>query len=251
VEAGRRVGAAAQGAYREAVGAARRESPLLSALLPLALLLLPLLLFTWLMRGAASKIEQQAPQAAVAPAPDRPRIEAATEVRAPEPSQPVTTADRPLIPTSLTVRELRLPDGVTLSLPESSFLHEVYKYLTDATATQGRAFVFDGLDYDNVTIRPRPETETAVTNLSALLHAFPRVNLRIDGHTDPTGDQAADRNRSLAQAEALKVMLVRAGVPSDRITTAGLGSEHPVTTNDTPEGRAKNRRIELSLTKPT
>jgi outer membrane protein OmpA-like peptidoglycan-associated protein len=282
VEAGRRVGATAHGAYRETVGAAPEAPPLLSALLPLALLLLPLLLFTWLMRGAASHVAQThvaQPNIAVAereapvqppvvetppqpapvqprvvetptqPAPIQPRVVETAEVRVPEPSRPEVTAPRLFVPTSLNLSAVRLPDGVTLKLPESSFLNEIYKYLAAATTTQGRAFVFDGLDFDDATIRVRPETETVVTNLTSLLRAFPAVTLRIEGHTDPSGDPVADRNRSLARAEALKDLLVKAGVPGSRLTTVGLGSEKPVVSNDTTEGRAKNRRIELSLHK--
>jgi outer membrane protein OmpA-like peptidoglycan-associated protein/uncharacterized membrane protein YeaQ/YmgE (transglycosylase-associated protein family) len=250
VEAGRRAGATVQGAYRETVGTARQTSPLLSALLPLAALLLPLLIFTWAMSGAASKIAQQnAETAAARQAPAQPQVVAAPEVRVSDPSPLETTNKTRLIPTTLIMRELRLPGGATLNLPESSFLNEVHKYLSDATATQRRSFVFDGLDFNNATIRVSPETETAVSNVSALLRAFPTVALRIVGYTDATGDPAADRDRSLAQAETLKDLLVKAGVPTDRITTEGLGSEKPVATNDTPEGRAKNRRIELSLSK--
>jgi outer membrane protein OmpA-like peptidoglycan-associated protein len=220
------------------------------------------------MRGAASNIGQpnigqpnievaarSAPvqprvvEAPARPAPAQPQAAETPEVRVPEPSRPETTASQPIVPTTLNLSEVRLPDGATLKLPGSSFLNAIYKYLSDATATQSRAFVFDGLDFDDATIRVRPEIATAVTNLSSLLRAFPSVTLRIEGHTDPSGDPAADRNRSLARADALKDLLVKAGVPSTRITTVGLGSEKPVAPNDTTEGRAKNRRIELALSK--
>jgi outer membrane protein OmpA-like peptidoglycan-associated protein/uncharacterized membrane protein YeaQ/YmgE (transglycosylase-associated protein family) len=274
VEAGRRVGATAQGAYRETVGVAQQASPMLSALLPLALLLLPLMLFTWFMRGAASKIEaapppapvqprvvERPPQPALAqprvaetttqPAPAQPRVAETSEHRVAEPTRSETPASTRLVPTTFNVSEVKLPDGVTLKLPESSFVHAIYKYLSDAATTSGQGFVFDGLDFDDAKIQVRPEIETAVTSLTSLLRAFPKVTVKIEGHTDASGDPAADRNRSLARADALKDLLVKAGVPGDRLTTAGLGGEKPVASNETPEGRAKNRRIELSFSKST
>lgn len=260
VEAGRRVGATAQGAYREAVGVARQGSPMLSALLPMALLLLPLLLFTWFMRGAASRIEAvpspapvqpQVAERPAQPAPAQPRVAEITERAATEPTRSEAPSSPRLVPTTFNVSEVRLPDGVTLKLPESSFVHAIYKYLSDATTTsgQGQAFVFDGLDFDDAKLLVRPEIEAAVASLTSLLRAFPKATVKIEGHTDPSGDPAADRNRSLARADALKDLLVKAGVPGDRLTTAGLGSEKPVATNETSEGRAKNRRIELSFSK--
>jgi OmpA-OmpF porin, OOP family len=270
VEAGKRVGATAHGAYRETVGVAREGSPLLSALWPLAALLLPLLLFSWLMRGAASKIEAAPAPAPVqprvverptqpapaqprvetpAPAPVQPRVSDRTETRPVEPSQARTPITETVVPTALNLSEVRLPDGVTLKLPESSFLNAIYKYVADTTATQSQAFGFDGLDFDGTAIRVRPEIETAVSTLANMFRAFPKVTVRIEGHVDPSGDPAVDRTQSLARADAVKDLLVRSGVPSDRVTTAGLGSEKPLATNETAEGRAKNRRIELSLSK--
>ena len=263
--AGTREGARPERPYRETVRTPR-ESQLISALLPLALLLLAIPLLGWLMRGSPKIVEPDKEQAArpapvqssVAqtpnepikrPAPVQPSVVQTSEVRVPEPNRPETTASSTVMPTAHKVNELRLPDGVTLQVPETSFLSPMYKYLTDATATSSGKFIFEGLEFDDAGIRVRPETETAVASLTEMLRAFPSVALRIEGYTDQSADPAADRNWSLARAEALKDMLVKAGVPSNRLTTAGLGSEHPVASNDTAEGRAKNRRIELSLSK--
>jgi outer membrane protein OmpA-like peptidoglycan-associated protein/uncharacterized membrane protein YeaQ/YmgE (transglycosylase-associated protein family) len=242
--AGRRVGAAAEQAYQETVGL---RSPLLSALLPLGLLLLAIPLLGWFMRGAANIARPPVEDVALRPAP---RQALATDT----PPAPVAEAPRrestiasTLVPTTLKLSELRLPDGVSLQVPESSFLNTIYKYLSDATAAKSREFVFEGLEFADAKVHALPET--AVTSLSKLIRGFPSVTLRIIGHTDPSGDPAADQKISLARADSLKDLLVNAGVPSDRITTAGLGSDHPVASNDTSEGRAKNRRIELSLSK--
>jgi len=88
-----------------------------------------------------------------------------------------------------------------------------------------------------------------VTRLSTLLGAFPNVTLRIDATTDRSADPAADKRRSLERAEALKSLLVKAGVPADRIKTSGSGSDKPAASSDTPERGAKADRIELSLEK--
>jgi outer membrane protein OmpA-like peptidoglycan-associated protein len=243
--AGTRVAAAAERGYREAV---REGSPLLSALLPLALLLLAIPLLGWILRGAANGVQPET-ELAIRPAPAQRAVTERPVPRLTEPSRPEATRAPMLTPTTFTVSDFRLPDGVTLQLPESSFLSAIYKYLSDTTATTSSAFVFDGLEFDDTKIRTLPETETAVANLTKLMRAFPSVKLRIEGHTDPSGDAAADQKQSLARADALKDLLVKAGVPSDRLTTAALGSERPVASNDTAEGRAKNRRIVLSLTK--
>ena len=297
--AGKRVEATAREGYRETVGAARAGTPWLAALLPLLLLALPLLAFTYMMRGTTAKLIKQAenvqvnvPQVQVPhvkvpevqpseiptpatptslvqvphvkvpevqpseiPTPATPTsLVQVPHVKVPEvqPSEmPTPATPPPLVATTYVEKllEIKLPDGKSLNLPESSFLNEVYKYLKDAAATRGRTFVFDGLDFDAATIKVRPETETAVTHLTTLLEAFPNVRLRIDAHTDRSADPATDKWLSLERAEALKSLLVKAGVPAYRIKTSGLGSERPVASNDTPEGRVKNRRIELSLDK--
>jgi OmpA-OmpF porin, OOP family len=249
VDTSHRIGATARGAYRETAGAVREGIPWLAALAPLLLLAIPLLAFTYLMSGAAATLIKKAEEnrgnvpIANPTVVTTPKVQP-TEIPAP-PNSP------PLVETTYVEKllDVKLPDGKSLKLPAASFLNGVYRYLTDATATQGRAFTFDGLDFDAANIKMRPEAESAVTQLTTLLGAYPNVKLRIDAYTDPSNDSAADKRVSVERAEALKSLLVKAGVPADRIKTSGFGGEKPVATNNTPEDRAKNRRIELWLDK--
>jgi len=67
----------------------------------------------------------------------------------------------------------------------------------------------------------------------------------VEGYTDSVGSDAANQKLSKDRAEAVRVYLVSKGVPSDKITSVGKGKANPVASNDTPEGRANNRRVEI------
>ena len=68
-----------------------------------------------------------------------------------------------------------------------------------------------------------------------------------EGHTDNTGRVEVNELLSFKRAEAVKKYLIKLGVPADRIVAIGRGSRMPIATNDTPEGRAKNRRVVMTL----
>jgi OmpA-OmpF porin, OOP family len=79
-----------------------------------------------------------------------------------------------------------------------------------------------------------------------MLDGHPDLRLRIEGHTDDTGNPDSNRTLSERRADAVKAFLVAEhGIDEDRLETAGLGPDQPVAPNDTPEGRQQNRRVEL------
>jgi outer membrane protein OmpA-like peptidoglycan-associated protein len=71
--------------------------------------------------------------------------------------------------------------------------------------------------------------------------------LTIEGHTDAIGSEEANVQLSRARAAAVRDQLVQRGLPPDELVTRGFGESRPVSSNDTEEGRARNRRIELHI----
>ena len=71
--------------------------------------------------------------------------------------------------------------------------------------------------------------------------------VRVVGHTDSTGSDAINNPLSLQRAESVKNFLEDRGVPASRIETVGRGSREPIASNDTADGQAKNRRVEIFL----
>jgi K(+)-stimulated pyrophosphate-energized sodium pump len=80
------------------------------------------------------------------------------------------------------------------------------------------------------------------------LKAYPNAQVQLSGYTDNTGDATANQTLSQQRADAVKASLVNSGVGGDRITTAGYGQDKPIASNDTEEGKAQNRRLEMTVT---
>jgi predicted CXXCH cytochrome family protein len=82
------------------------------------------------------------------------------------------------------------------------------------------------------------------------LRESPSVNVNIFGHTDNTGSADYNQELSKQRAEAVKNQLILNGIMPERIRAIGLGDSFPKVSNDTPEGRQQNRRVELLVTPP-
>ena len=107
----------------------------------------------------------------------------------------------------------------------------------------GRVALYINFEFAKATLRP--DSAPVVAQVLALLKADPTLRLSIEGHTDDIGPAPLNQTLSNDRAAALMAALTTAGIPPARLTSIGYGATKPLTTNDTSEGRARNRRVEL------
>jgi len=93
----------------------------------------------------------------------------------------------------------------------------------------------------------RPGGEEALRGFAARVAGYGDPVLRVKAHTDVDGSESYSLGLSEDRAERVRAMLVEAGLSPVRVAAAGFGGEFPVAGNDTEEGRARNRRLEIEI----
>jgi outer membrane protein OmpA-like peptidoglycan-associated protein len=116
--------------------------------------------------------------------------------------------------------------------------------ISQVLASTGK-YVSHAIQFDTGSDQLRPESINVIKEVAAALQKQPALKLRIEGHTDSTGDAAKNLDLSKRRAESVKGALVKLGISPDRLTTEGFGQTKPLAPNDTPQGRAENRRVEF------
>ncbi len=127
----------------------------------------------------------------------------------------------------------------------ASLLAQFSKVLDTRESDRGLVVNMSDVLFDTSRAELKPVAREHLARISGIVVAHPGLALRVEGHADSTG--TADFNQKLSEARAGSVRdyLVAQGIPGETITSAGLGSSVPVAPNDTADGRAKNRRVEL------
>lgn len=103
-------------------------------------------------------------------------------------------------------------------------------------------------DYNKSTIRP--ESRESLSKIAGVLKEYPKVRVQVEGHTDSIASEQYNQALSERRANAVRDTLIEFGVAPERIEAVGYGESRPVAPNDTPEGRADNRRTEFTILKP-
>jgi outer membrane protein OmpA-like peptidoglycan-associated protein len=109
-----------------------------------------------------------------------------------------------------------------------------------------KTLILEGVTFETGKSTLTPESETILTGVAESLVANDSIRVQVTGHTDNTGSLALNRRLSRARADAVRTYLISRGVAEDRLTARGFGPDQPVASNKTDEGRAQNRRVELT-----
>lgn len=93
----------------------------------------------------------------------------------------------------------------------------------------------------------KPEARERLAKVSGILLAYPTLKISIEGHTDAVGTDDYNQRLSEQRAEVVRDYFVQQGVTENAVTARGFGKTQPIASNDTPDGRQRNRRVELVL----
>ncbi len=128
---------------------------------------------------------------------------------------------------------------------------EIRKDLKNATVErvgEGIKITFDsGILFDFDSYKLRDASERNLTDLAETLNKYEDTEILIAGHTDNIGDADYNQKLSLDRANSVADYLAANSVSRDRFIIKGFGETEPVATNETPEGRQKNRRVEIAI----
>jgi outer membrane protein OmpA-like peptidoglycan-associated protein len=110
----------------------------------------------------------------------------------------------------------------------------------------GQTFKLRRVFFDHDKWDIKPESEPELNKLQSYLAKNPDLCIRLNAHTDSNGSNEYNKELSRKRAQSVVDYLIGNGIDPVRLSAEGFGEEYPVTTNDTPEGREENRRVEFT-----
>jgi outer membrane protein OmpA-like peptidoglycan-associated protein len=127
----------------------------------------------------------------------------------------------------------------------AQLLNQLNSILQTRDSARGLIINMSDVLFDTGSYTLKPGAREKLAKISGIVLAHPGLSLQIEGHTDSVGGDDFNQQLSERRADTVRDFLAEQGVPASSITAHGFGKTQPVASNDTPEGRQRNRRVEL------
>jgi outer membrane protein OmpA-like peptidoglycan-associated protein len=127
----------------------------------------------------------------------------------------------------------------------ADLLTQLDRILATVDTDRGLVTTMAGVTFATDSAALKPAARESLAKLAGVLALNPGLKLDIEGYTDNVGGDEHNRSLSEKRAAAVRDYLVEQGIPAASISATGMGKESPVAPNDSPDGRAKNRRVEI------
>lgn len=149
---------------------------------------------------------------------------------------------------------IKLADGTELKVGQNSTEYKLYQFITDAgmqidTVDKTKNWIsFDRVYFETGKSVLTQESQNQIKNIALILKNYPQAAIKIGGYTDNTGDAAINKKISDERAKIVGKELIKSGAAAKQVVeSVGYGPEHPIATNETEEGKAQNRRVDLKV----
>ena len=148
------------------------------------------------------------------------------------------------------------PTGITIGIDQYLRYQKGNRYIKNIRIAEGAVKLYDrmlsdgkivanGIRFDVNKATIRPESMGVINEICALMKEHPGLKFSIEGHTDSDGEADFNLGLSEKRAESVRNAMIDIGIEAERLITKGFGENIPVAPNDSPEGKATNRRVEF------
>jgi outer membrane protein OmpA-like peptidoglycan-associated protein len=124
-------------------------------------------------------------------------------------------------------------------------LEQFNRVLPTTDTSRGLVVNMGDVSFDSGKANLRPQARETLAKLSGIVLNYPSLRLTIEGHSDNTGNAAANQALSEQRANTVRDYLINQGLDSGSLSAQGLGIKDPIASNDTIDGRQMNRRVEI------
>jgi OOP family OmpA-OmpF porin len=136
-------------------------------------------------------------------------------------------------------------EPVTLQTTPETPTHEADSLIQLKASMPENLLIY--FEFDGTKFKPDPQTDNSVSKIKAWLDKYPQSKLQITGHTDLVGTDEYNYKLGLKRAQVVETYIESMGIDPKRIVTDSKGEKEPAASYITAEGRAKNRRTEISI----